>query len=168
MSSPSSHFRSVSCRYTEIRQHLRVYVLKVPAYLLCKAFHWVPDSWPPDVPDSRLEDRKTAMEIRHCREYPYFFGSPPFCISCHRGRLCIPGQASVLDRTRKDTPAELFRLIVDETHIRFLEFRMSPIPVHLAVEDDLSEAVIRRLLLDTGREYVSDGGLIVLMFRVRR
>jgi hypothetical protein len=38
---------------------------------------------------------------------------------------------------------------------------MSPIPVHLAVEDDLSEAVIRRLLLDTGREYVSDGGLIV-------
>jgi len=44
-------------------------------------------------------------------------------------------------------------LIVDETHIHFLEFRMSPIPVHLAVEDDLSEAVIRRLLLDTGREY---------------
>ena len=30
---------------------------------------------------------------------------------------------------------------------------MSPIPVHLAVEDDLSEVVIRRLLLDTGREY---------------
>jgi hypothetical protein len=30
---------------------------------------------------------------------------------------------------------------------------MSPIPVHLAVEDDLGEVVIRRLLLDTGREY---------------
>jgi hypothetical protein len=30
---------------------------------------------------------------------------------------------------------------------------MSPIPVHLAVEDDLSEAVIRKLLLDTGRTY---------------
>jgi hypothetical protein len=30
---------------------------------------------------------------------------------------------------------------------------MSPIPVHLAVEDDLSEFVIRRLLLDTGRHY---------------
>ena len=30
---------------------------------------------------------------------------------------------------------------------------MSPIPVHLAVEDDLSEVVIRRLLLDTGRDY---------------
>ena len=30
---------------------------------------------------------------------------------------------------------------------------MSPIPVHLAVEDDLSEAVIRRLLLHTGRDY---------------
>lgn len=31
---------------------------------------------------------------------------------------------------------------------------MSPIPVHLAVEDDLSEAVVRRSLLDTGRDYV--------------
>jgi hypothetical protein len=30
---------------------------------------------------------------------------------------------------------------------------MSPIPLHLAVEDDLSESVIRRLLLDTGRNY---------------
>jgi hypothetical protein len=30
---------------------------------------------------------------------------------------------------------------------------MSPIPVHLAVEDDLSESVIRRLLLETGRNY---------------
>ncbi len=30
---------------------------------------------------------------------------------------------------------------------------MSPIPVHLVVEDDLSESVIRRLLLDTGRDY---------------
>lgn len=30
---------------------------------------------------------------------------------------------------------------------------MSPIPVHLAVEDDLSESVVRRLLLDTGRDY---------------
>jgi len=30
---------------------------------------------------------------------------------------------------------------------------MSPIPVHLAVEDDLSEAVIRKLLFDTGRSY---------------
>lgn len=30
---------------------------------------------------------------------------------------------------------------------------MSPIPVHLAIEDDLSEAVIRRLLTDTQREY---------------
>jgi hypothetical protein len=30
---------------------------------------------------------------------------------------------------------------------------MSPIPVHLAVEDDLSEIVIRRLLVDTGRAY---------------
>jgi hypothetical protein len=30
---------------------------------------------------------------------------------------------------------------------------MSPIPVHLAVEDDLSESVIRRLLADTGRDY---------------
>jgi hypothetical protein len=30
---------------------------------------------------------------------------------------------------------------------------MSPIPVHLAVEDDLSEVVIRRLLADTKREY---------------
>jgi hypothetical protein len=30
---------------------------------------------------------------------------------------------------------------------------MSPIPVHLAVEDDLSESVIRRLLVDTGRDY---------------
>jgi len=30
---------------------------------------------------------------------------------------------------------------------------MSPIPVHLAVDDDLSELVIRRLLLDTGRNY---------------
>jgi len=30
---------------------------------------------------------------------------------------------------------------------------MSPIPVHLAVEDDLSELVIRRLLIDTGRDY---------------
>jgi hypothetical protein len=30
---------------------------------------------------------------------------------------------------------------------------MSPIPVHLAVEDDLSEAIIRRLLLGTRREY---------------
>jgi|SRR5450432_704259 len=35
---------------------------------------------------------------------------------------------------------------------------MSPIPVHLAVEDDLSELVIRRLLLDTGRDY-SVGGV---------
>jgi hypothetical protein len=30
---------------------------------------------------------------------------------------------------------------------------MSRIPVHLAVEDDLSEAVIRRLILDSGRPY---------------
>ncbi len=30
---------------------------------------------------------------------------------------------------------------------------MSPIPVHLAVEDDLSELVIRRVLVDTGRDY---------------
>jgi hypothetical protein len=30
---------------------------------------------------------------------------------------------------------------------------MSSIPVHVAVEDDLSEFVIRRLLLDTGRDY---------------
>ena len=30
---------------------------------------------------------------------------------------------------------------------------MSPIPVHLAVEDDLSELVIRRVLFDTGRNY---------------
>jgi len=31
---------------------------------------------------------------------------------------------------------------------------MSPIPLHLAVEDDLSETVIRRLLLETDRDYV--------------
>lgn len=30
---------------------------------------------------------------------------------------------------------------------------MSPIPVHLAIEDDLSESVIRKLLRDTGRDY---------------
>jgi hypothetical protein len=30
---------------------------------------------------------------------------------------------------------------------------MSPIPIHLAVEDDLSESLVRRLLLDTGRDY---------------
>ncbi len=30
---------------------------------------------------------------------------------------------------------------------------MSPIPVHLAIEDDLSEIVVRRLLADTQREY---------------
>ena len=30
---------------------------------------------------------------------------------------------------------------------------MSPIPIHLAIEDDLSESVGRRLLLDTGRDY---------------
>lgn len=30
---------------------------------------------------------------------------------------------------------------------------MSPIPVHLAVEDDLSETVIRKLLLSVGRAY---------------
>src|ERR1041385_8982694 len=30
---------------------------------------------------------------------------------------------------------------------------MSPIPVHLAVEDDLSESVLRKLLGDTNREY---------------
>jgi hypothetical protein len=30
---------------------------------------------------------------------------------------------------------------------------MSPIPIYLAVEDDLSEAVVRRLLLDTERDY---------------
>jgi len=30
---------------------------------------------------------------------------------------------------------------------------MSPIPVHLAVEDDLSEVVVRRLLFDVGRDY---------------
>jgi hypothetical protein len=34
---------------------------------------------------------------------------------------------------------------------------MSSIPVHLAVEDDLSEAVIRKLLLDTGRTYAIGG-----------
>lgn len=30
---------------------------------------------------------------------------------------------------------------------------MSPIPLHLAVEDDLSESVVRRLLLDTGGDF---------------
>jgi len=30
---------------------------------------------------------------------------------------------------------------------------MSPIPVHLAVEDDLSESIVRRLLDDTSRDY---------------
>lgn len=30
---------------------------------------------------------------------------------------------------------------------------MRPIPVHLAVEDELSEIVVRRLLLDAGRDY---------------
>ena len=30
---------------------------------------------------------------------------------------------------------------------------MSPIPIHLAVEDELSEVVIRRLLLETDRDY---------------
>jgi hypothetical protein len=30
---------------------------------------------------------------------------------------------------------------------------MSPIPLHLAIEDELSELVIRKLLLETGRDY---------------
>jgi hypothetical protein len=30
---------------------------------------------------------------------------------------------------------------------------MRPIPIHVAVEDELSETMVRRLLLDTGRDY---------------
>ncbi len=30
---------------------------------------------------------------------------------------------------------------------------MSPIPIHLAIEDGLSETVVRRLLVETGRDY---------------
>lgn len=50
---------------------------------------------------------------------------------------------------------------------------MSSIPVHLAVEDDLSEAVIRKLLLDTGRNYAigtvfSRGGYGYLQNRAKK